>query len=85
MVRRGFCEACGTPLTYANSDAQTEVALGAFDDPNAVPPVLQFQYSQRVTWFEGLAGLPGRELTGFEAMVSYQHPDHDTDGWERRD
>jgi hypothetical protein len=82
MVRRGFCEACGTPLTYANSDEQTEVALGAFDDPNAVAPVLAFQPSQKVGWFDGLPSLPSRELSGFDAMISYQHPDHDTDGWE---
>jgi hypothetical protein len=81
LVTRGFCEACGTPLTYVNNPEQTEMALGAFDDPNAVAPALQFQPSQKVAWFDGLADLPAKELSGFEGLVSYQHPDHDTADW----
>jgi hypothetical protein len=81
MVQRGFCPDCGTPLTYAYRDDQTEMALGAFDDPNAVAPVLQFQTSQRVAWFDTLHELPSKELSGFDTMVSYQHPDHDTAEW----
>jgi hypothetical protein len=81
MAQRGFCADCGTPLTYAYLADQTEMALGAFDDPNAVAPVIQFQPSQKVAWFDALPALEARELSGFEAMVSYQHPDHDTAEW----
>ena len=81
MVTRGFCAACGTPLTYVNNPEQTEMALGAFDDPNAVAPVLAFQPSQKVGWFDALHTLPSKELTGFDGLVSYQHPDHDTADW----
>ena len=35
-VRRGFCEACGTPLTFEPDNGPAEVAIGAFDDPNGV-------------------------------------------------
>jgi hypothetical protein len=81
MVTRGFCADCGTPLTYVNNPDQTEMALGAFDDADAVAPALQFQPSQKVAWFDALPTLPARELTGFENMISYQHPDHDTAEW----
>ena len=81
MVHRGFCADCGTPLTYAYRDDQTEIALGAFDNPDAVAPAIQFQASHRVAWFEKLHELPALELSGFEAMVPYQHPDHDTAEW----
>ncbi|HET9161151.1 MAG TPA: GFA family protein [Caulobacteraceae bacterium] len=81
MVTRGFCAECGTPLTYANNPDSTELALGAFDEPDKVAPVLAFQPSQKVAWFGALTSLPSKELQGFEAMVSYQHPDHDTAEW----
>jgi len=81
MVTRGFCADCGTPLTYANNPESTEMALGAFDRPEKVAPVLAFQPSQKMSWFDDLTKLPSKELSGFEAMVSYQHPDHDTTEW----
>lgn len=82
LVRRGFCDKCGTPLTYVAREGQTELALGAFDDPNAVPPVSQLSYETRVAWFDGLAELPKRQLSGFEVELrSHQHPDHDTAEW----
>ncbi len=40
VVRRGFCGECGTPLTYEHAHG-VELALGAFDDPAALPPVIQ--------------------------------------------
>lgn len=78
-VRRGFCETCGTPLTYVARDDSVEVALGAFDDPGAVPPKAQLSYETRVPWFDTLALLPKRDLNSPPGdFVSYQHPDHDT-------
>src|SRR5262245_53596549 len=40
-VRRGFCADCGTPLTYEPDGMTPEIAIGALDDPAAVPPVIQ--------------------------------------------
>src|SRR6476659_8086829 len=40
LVRRGFCSACGTPLTY-EYDGGTELAIGAFDDPTVAAPTIQ--------------------------------------------
>lgn len=80
LVRRGFCDTCGTPMTYIASEGQTELALGAFDDPNAVPPVSQLSVETQVAWFDTLSSLPVRSFSGadhLEGLVSFQHPDHE--------
>lgn len=92
QVRRGFCGKCGTPLAY---DAPTGLAIaaGAFDDPASLPPVIQYGTEGMMPFFAELHRLPGRttmedvEAAPFLAdLVSYQHPDHDTENWpgERR-
>lgn len=88
-IRRGFCAACGTPLTYEpDGYPHVEVALGAFDCPAEIRPEIQVGVESRMPWFHELAGLPGRapdqqaKAEGFFAeIVSYQHPDHDTAEW----
>ncbi len=64
------------------------VAHGAFDEPAAIAPRLQFGLEARLPFVEGLAALPGTrteedvEATPFlAALVSCQHPDHDTVRW----
>lgn len=88
LVRRGFCADCGTPLTYEWEGAGVELAIGAFDDPAAIKPVMQIQLDAKMPWFGELDGLPGRPggetpaaTAMFEKVVSYQHPDHDTESW----
>ena len=85
---QGFCADCGTPLTYEWEGADVEVAIGAFDDPAAIKPVMQIQTQDKLPWFGELDGLPGRpggETAKADALfakiVSYQHPDHDTESW----
>ena len=84
-VRRGFCEACGTPLTFEPDNGPVEVAIGAFDDPTALRPVIQLDVATRVPWLGELDNLPTTtpaEAEKFAAyyasIVSHQHPDHDT-------
>lgn len=91
-VRRGFCEACGTPLTYEPIGRDiVEIALGAFDDPASIPPVIQVGVESRMPFFADLATLPGRPPEQqakaeafFAEVVSFQHPDHDTDDRPQR-
>ncbi len=81
---RGFCAACGTPLSFEWQGAPPEIAIGAFDDPAAVRPVIQVWGESRLPWFASLAALPDRPATptASEAgVVTFQHPDHDTDRW----
>jgi hypothetical protein len=86
-VSRGFCAECGTPLTFEH-DGGIELAIGAFDNPALVAPVIQLNPADKLPFIDGLAALPVRQ-SGAEpsweaflaSVVSYQHPDHDTAEW----
>lgn len=84
---RGFCGDCGTPLTYEAPDGLA-IAAGAFDDPAALPPTIQYGIEAKLPFTDRLYTLPGiRTEDDVEAadfindIVSYQHPDHDTAAW----
>jgi hypothetical protein len=87
FVERGFCADCGTPLTYEAPDG-ISIAAGAFDDPSALPPVVQYGIEAKIGFVDHLHELPGHttdedaEAVPFVLeIVSYQHPDHDTETW----
>jgi hypothetical protein len=87
-AERGFCAACGTPLTFeAHGDDTIDLGLGTLDDPAALKPAAQYWIATRMPWFGELAGLPeaglGSALPADEVArrTPYQHPDHDTDKW----
>ena len=85
-VKRGFCKACGTPLTYEWSERSVELAIGAFDDPAELKPLVQLSPETAMPWLAELTGLPVHPLSQVAAtadgeVVSYQHPDHDTETW----
>lgn len=91
IARRGFCGECGTPLTCETDGEPVDLAICAFDDPAAVPPLRQLDVATRVPWFDRLAALPvltpeeQAKSDSFEAgVVSYQHPDRDTADWKPR-
>lgn len=80
-VKRGFCNRCGTPLTY-DWGGDPEVSIGSLDDPEAAAPVLQVNPAETLSYFATLHALPVREnpsaVSDFMAGIeSYQHPDHD--------
>lgn len=86
-VRRGFCDNCGTPMTYEAADG-IAVAAGAFDDPSSLPPVIQYGTEAKMPFVDHLHALPGHDTmddiadaTFLSDLVSNQHPDHDTDTW----
>jgi hypothetical protein len=80
MAYRGFCAACGTPLTYEGiGDDKLELTIGSLDDPSAAAPVHAFGIEGKVAWLDALAGLPAIETEAkFAGLVNYQHPD-----WEK--
>jgi hypothetical protein len=87
-VRRGFCADCGTPLTFEPDDGPAEVAIGAFDDPSVLRPVIQHDVASRLPWLDDLSTLPVRtageaaKVAPYYASIrSFQHPDHDTETW----
>ena len=86
----GGCQ-CGTPLTY-EYEGGTELAIAAFDRAAEIAPVIQLAVESRLPWVDGLSMLPTRgeaeaaKVAGFYAsIVSYQHPDHDTERWPPRE
>jgi hypothetical protein len=90
VARRGFCSSCGTPLTFEYPEAEDlGVLVGTLDEPDRVPPVIQYGNESRVTWFSGLTQLPGDRATYADdatmrhriSSTNHQHPDHDTDEW----
>ena len=80
MARRGFCAACGTPLTYQGlPGSKIDVTIGSLDTPAAVPPVGQYGVESRLPWFVTLPALPAVETEEkFAGLVRHQHPDHET-------
>lgn len=85
--QRGFCSACGTPLTYEAPDG-VALAIATFDDPSGITPTVQWGTENKLAYVDRLAALPGHHTLEDIAdapfladLVSHQHPDHDTDTW----
>ena len=84
---RGFCADCGTPLTYEAPDG-VALTIAAFDDPAEIAPRIQWGIEAKLPYVDTIHDLPGedtmadQDAASFLAdLVSYQHPDHDTDHW----
>jgi hypothetical protein len=85
IAERGFCAACGTPLTYRVLGGQrVGVTLGSLDDPNAVAPEEQFGAESRVSWLADALAAPETSLSDWlrskqiASVGNRQHPDHET-------
>jgi hypothetical protein len=84
IADRGYCAACGTPLSFGRIDGdQIEIMTGAFDRPDQLAPTRQYGTESRLGWVVGISNLPSQTTQqnyGPEKMatiVSHQHPDHD--------
>jgi hypothetical protein len=89
-VKRGFCRDCGTPLTFEYKSA-VAICIATFDRAAEIAPVIQMGRDRRLPWVDTLAELPlhpAVEILAREArlatVVSFQHPDHDTETWPPR-
>jgi hypothetical protein len=79
IAERGFCADCGTPLTYRDlREERIFVMIACFDDPAALAPSVHVGIEGKVPWFDTLASLPATATAPDPAIVSRQHPDHDT-------
>lgn len=90
-AKRGFCPKCGTPLTYEAPDGMA-IAIGAFDQPEEIAPVVQWGTEGKLPYVDTLGSLPAFDTMGdpeavdfLKNLVSYQHPDADTDQWPPED
>ncbi|SCB60176.1 Uncharacterized conserved protein [Rhizobium aethiopicum] len=83
-IERGFCSTCGTPMTYRHPGG-LELAIGTFDDRSDLAPQIQVNYDARLPWVETIFEAPVHQDPDFyarqEAIISFQHPDHDTQVW----
>ena len=83
-IARGFCAACGTPLTYKHPGG-LEIAIGAFDDRSDLAPQIQVNFAARNAWVTTIFDQPVHDdpnyYTQQEQIISFQHPDHDTEVW----
>ncbi|MGL4396209.1 MAG: GFA family protein [Hyphomicrobium sp.] len=84
---RGFCSACGTPLSYTAPDG-VALAIGAFDEPATIAPIRQWGIEGKLPYCDGLSRLPASGTLEDAAAApflatlrSHQHPDHDTPTW----
>lgn len=81
---RGFCNQCGTPLTYRHTDG-IEIAIGAFDDRSDLAPQIQVNHASRLPWVDRIFETPALEDAEYyqrqEQIISFQHPDHETTAW----
>jgi hypothetical protein len=84
---RGFCAQCGTPLSFEAPEGMA-LAIGAFDDPSVIVPTIQWGIEAKLPYVDSVPALPGCETMGDQEavsyladLVSYQHPDHDTESW----
>lgn len=59
-AKRGFCETCGTQISFTASflPGLVDIAVGSLDDPEAVQPSLHYWHSEHLTWAEFADDLP---------------------------
>jgi hypothetical protein len=90
LACRGFCANCGTPLCYLEDSGAMEIAGGALDNPDLVPPTVQYVLKDKLALFDTLSAVPhqphvDKEAAGLAMVISQQHLDHDTDVWPLRE
>ncbi len=68
-VRRGFCAACGSPLTYeaARYPGEIHVTVASLDRPEDFPPRAHVWAAERLAWVHVDAALPASPEIGAEA------------------
>jgi hypothetical protein len=90
VVRRGFCQDCGTPLFFDPVASRgLLVTLGSLDDPARYRPVSEDSVESRLPFVaEWVATRQKRTEDDFSADEikairdsNHQHPDHDTETW----
>lgn len=83
VVNRGFCEKCGTPLTY-EVKGTVSLAIGAFDHPEQIAPTIQYGCEGRISIFDNINEIPRHRTDEFfdeapylKQIISFQRADED--------
>lgn len=70
IAQRGFCSACGTPLTFEFPDSENmDLTVGSFDDPSRFVPRHNFSVETMLPNWLHPADLPGIRLDQHPATV----------------
>lgn len=68
IAHRGFCAACGTPLTYeGDGDDDMDLTVGSMDEPGRLRPTTNYGVESRHAAWTNLSALPDKrtdELPG---------------------
>jgi hypothetical protein len=59
-AKRGFCAACGTPISFTADyiPGLVDITIGSLDTPEAMPPALHYWDSKRLPWMRFADDLP---------------------------
>lgn len=65
---RGFCEICGTPISFTATyiPGLIDLTIGSMDQPDAVTPEFHYWHSEHLAWAEFADDLPRH--AGFPPM-----------------
>jgi hypothetical protein len=76
FAERGFCEACGTPLTfrYLRSD-WIAVSIGSLDHPEAARPDMHWGIESQVPWLCVADDLPRKPIEGDPEYLAMRDTD----------
>lgn len=71
-VRRGFCERCGSQITYAHADspATIDITLATLDEPEALAPERHVWVEDKLCWV-----VIGDELPQFRRLTVRESPE----------
>ena len=70
IARRGFCAACGTPLSFDYPDSDhMDLTIGSFDDPTRFVPRSHVAVDSRLEAWVDTSGLLGTRLEDNAATV----------------
>ena len=63
IAQRGFCDRCGTPLSFEYLGSERmDLSAGSLDDPGAFKPGEHFAIETRIAAWHADDGLPGQRL-----------------------
>ncbi len=64
-VQRGFCAACGTPMTYFHDSygERIDLTIATLDEPDLIAPVDHIWMEDAVSWDRPADGLPQHRRT----------------------
>src|SRR3569623_334426 len=71
LAKRGFCAACGTPLSfeYVDGGRNIDLTIGSFDDPYRFKPMMHFSIESRHEAWLDTSGVPGKRTDEHKPLV----------------